>query len=718
MHTNPEPTSGKDAEGKTNAADYRFHRVFGNNRAVQLLIDPETWVIVDANPAAAEFYGYTLPVLKQLDISAINTLPPEQLAETLFLATFEHHPLFFSRHRLASGRIREVEERFNPVVFEGRRLLLSIVCDVTEQQCGEAKSRRPTGFGSLAATLSRLLRDLPPEEIDNGIHQALRAVGEFVNVDRSYLYLLSETTAPTIEAGYEWCAPGIAPELSKTVALTIGAFSWARKQIQEHEVLHLPRIAELPLEANAEKLAFAVQGVQSALLVPLFSGGLVGFLGCDVITTEKVWSEESIRVLKVVREILVQTLQRKRVKEIEHREVEASAALTGMGQEFISPLDTAPLLERMCQLTVEVLQCEDSHIFLRQADGEKFVSVASFGETLAQRTTSRSPDIPISTMQPLLERLEREDVVPVTVRNAQELLLEPLLRLSGERATLYLALRHGGAFLGVLSAGYRTRLQSFSPQQQRIAWGCAQFASLLLGNARLLEETERMNSLKTDFLATMSHELRTPLSIILGYVDMLLEGDCGDLAAAQSEFLQRIGANANELFELISATLDVSRFEAGRLPIELREVELTELMAELQKDVANRILKPGVVVEWRAPSLPFFFRTDRAKLKVIIKNLLGNALKFTERGTITVAAHPLAEGVEMTVSDTGVGIPAEILPVIFDMFRQGDSATTRRYGGVGLGLYIVRRLLDLLGGTVSVESTLGQGATFRVWIPK
>jgi signal transduction histidine kinase len=163
--------------------------------------------------------------------------------------------------------------------------------------------------------------------------------------------------------------------------------------------------------------------------------------------------------------------------------------------------------------------------------------------------------------------------------------------------------------------------------------------------------------------------------------------------------------------------LDISRFEAGRLPIELREVELTELMTELQQDMANRIIKPGVTVEWRAPSLPFFFHTDRAKLKVIVKNLLGNALKFTEQGTITVEAHPLTDGVEMTVSDTGIGIPAEILPVIFDMFRQGDSATARRYGGVGLGLYIVRRLLDLLGGTVSVESTMGRGSTFRVWAP-
>jgi signal transduction histidine kinase len=418
-----------------------------------------------------------------------------------------------------------------------------------------------------------------------------------------------------------------------------------------------------------------------------------------------------------VREILVQTLQRKRVTETEHRETEVSATLARVGQALLPPMDVALLLERVCQLTVEVLQCENSRVFLRQADGEKLMPVASFGEVPERWATVRSLDIPTQAMQPLLARLEHEDVVQAPTTNAQELFLEPCLRLSGGRTALYLALRYGKALFGVLSAGYRTRLQPFSPLQQRIAWGLAQFASLIVGNVRFLEEMERVNRLKTDFLATMSHELRTPLSIIIGYIDMLLEGDCGVLSATQIEFLRRIGSNANELFELISATLDISRFEAGRLPIEPREMELTEFMTELQQDTANRIIKRGVSVEWRAPSSPFLFHSDRAKLKVIIKNLLGNALKFTEQGTITVEARPLADGVEMTVSDTGIGIPAEILPIIFDMFRQGDSATTQRYGGVGLGLYIVRRLLDLLGGTVAVESTPGQGSLFRVWIP-
>ena len=133
--------------------------------------------------------------------------------------------------------------------------------------------------------------------------------------------------------------------------------------------------------------------------------------------------------------------------------------------------------------------------------------------------------------------------------------------------------------------------------------------------------------------------------------------------------------------------------------------------------MAERHDKPTVALVWdAAPQLPCI-RTDALKLKVVMKNLLSNALKFTEEGRVTVSACPRAAGVEIAVADTGIGIAPDVLPIIFEPFRQGESGLTRGYGGVGLGLYIVRRLVELLAGTVTVDTEVGRGTTFRVWLP-
>jgi signal transduction histidine kinase len=171
------------------------------------------------------------------------------------------------------------------------------------------------------------------------------------------------------------------------------------------------------------------------------------------------------------------------------------------------------------------------------------------------------------------------------------------------------------------------------------------------------------------------------------------------------------------LFELISATLDVSRLEAGRLPVESQEVVVADLFAELKRELQAGREKPGVRISWRvAPQLPVL-RTDRTKLKVIIKNLLSNAVKFTEAGSISVKARPRKGGVEVCVTDTGIGMTPEALEIIFEPFRQLEGYLTRHYEGVGLGLYIVRQFVGLVQGRIDVTSEVGRGSTFRVWLP-
>jgi signal transduction histidine kinase len=404
-------------------------------------------------------------------------------------------------------------------------------------------------------------------------------------------------------------------------------------------------------------------------------------------------------------------------EEILRQEAQVSATLARVGRELSSSLATPVIQERLCQLAVTVLGGELSHTLMWQPGQDVYTLVAGWGYSPEHWAMLQALTIPATVILPLLPHLAREEVVTYQSDNGAAHVPAALMQPFGLAAAFCLALRRGTDLIGIQIVGSREQGLSATPQQHRLALGIAQFASLALENARLLEQAESANRLKSDFLATVSHELRTPLHIIMGYKDLLLEKVFGPLTLEQTDILRRLERSAQELLELITTTLEVGRIEAGRLPVEYKKVTIEALLTEVEAETRALQQQTSLQFVWEvAPNLPPLI-TDPAKLKVVLKNLIGNAVKFTEAGRVTVGAQPKREGLELWVRDTGPGIAPDMLPWIFEAFRQGDQTMTRRYGGVGLGLYIVRRLLDLLGGAIAVESRLGQGSTFRVWLP-
>ena len=421
-----------------------------------------------------------------------------------------------------------------------------------------------------------------------------------------------------------------------------------------------------------------------------------------------------------LRWLLRDITERKQTEAALREEVEIASALARVGHELIALLDTPLILERLCYLTAEALECDCSHTILWQPQEAVYKVVASYGDPLEQRETLRALRVPPGAVAGLTACLEREEVVELQGTGPEQFVPQDLLQQFGITAVLSLALWRGKEIIGIQTAGSRRRT-GFSPHQQRIARGISQLASLALANAKLLEELEQANRLKEDVVGTMSHELRTPLNIIIGYNDLLCEGAFGPLTAEQSDILRRVDKSARDLLDLIIATLDLSRLQSQQLPLNLQEVRVAELLAELETEARHFYHKPAVSLEWQVtPALPPL-HTDPVELKMVLKNLITNALKFTEEGSVTVTASPQGEGVKFCVADTGIGIAREHLSLIFDPFRQVNSSPRHRQGGqggVGLGLYIVQQLLKVLGGTVTVESELGKGSTFRVWVPK
>jgi signal transduction histidine kinase len=231
-------------------------------------------------------------------------------------------------------------------------------------------------------------------------------------------------------------------------------------------------------------------------------------------------------------------------------------------------------------------------------------------------------------------------------------------------------------------------------------------------------ELQKASRLKSEFLANMSHELRTPINVIVGYTSLMRERIYGELTPQQDEALFKTYSTSQHLLELINDILDLSKIEAGKMPLHPESVSVQEVVAEISESVLPMVRRKELtfeaIVEGDIPPI----NTDRTKLKQVLLNLLSNAIKFTQDGRVTVRVSMSDGGrVRFSVEDTGIGIKADDLDSIFDDFRQVDQSHTKEYGGTGLGLSITKKLLTLLQGTITVESRYGEGTRFVVDLP-
>jgi PAS domain S-box-containing protein len=249
---------------------------------------------------------------------------------------------------------------------------------------------------------------------------------------------------------------------------------------------------------------------------------------------------------------------------------------------------------------------------------------------------------------------------------------------------------------------------------QIVAWQ----GVLLDVSARVeLEAAQEANRTKNLFLGMMSHELRTPMQLVLGYAALLLGGQRGPLTPEQLEDIGYIRVGADRMMTLIEQMLDLSQLEAGQLQVAAEPVALPEIIEGVRQEVAPRMAAQGLELHVElAPSLPLALG-DARRTRQIVRNLVDNAVKFTETGSVHITACATENGVDIAVRDTGIGMTEEAMRHVFDAFQQLDSGTSRPYGGAGLGLAIARKLAEEMGGSISVVSTSGIGSTFTLHLP-
>lgn len=331
-----------------------------------------------------------------------------------------------------------------------------------------------------------------------------------------------------------------------------------------------------------------------------------------------------------------------------------------------------------------------------------------FEPTFHGTDTVRSEDI---TKDPRYGRVAPHHGMPSGHLPVTSYLAVPVISRTGEVL--------GGLFFGHAEPG------RFQERHERLAEGIAGWAAVAMDNAQLYRaehqaraEAERASRVKSDFLATMSHELRTPLNAMMGYADLLMAGVPTPIPEEAQQKVERIGLSARHLLELIEEILSFSRLEAGEEKVEMEPVVLGALMEDLNALMEPLALAKGIAFDCRySPADPAEMQSDARKIRQILINLIGNAIKFTEEGEVQLGMEDVGDEVHFRVRDTGPGITDEHLEKIFEPFWQVEGGATRTAGGTGLGLSVTRRLARLLGGEVTVTSTVGRGTAFLVRLP-
>ena len=401
------------------------------------------------------------------------------------------------------------------------------------------------------------------------------------------------------------------------------------------------------------------------------------------------------------------------------RSVDQLTALGEVGQAVSSSLELGTVLATIVSRAVHLCGAAAGAIFEYDETGEEFHLRATEGlpEEYQAIAHGRRGEGATGRLAITPEPIEIPDI---TAPGAYESRVKDIVIRAGHRALLAVPLLHEGRVLGSLIV-MRKAVGAFGREVVSLLQTFATQSALAMQNARLFRQLDVANRHKSEFLASMSHELRTPLNAIIGYSEMLQEEATDLEQATLIPDLKKINAAGKHLLELINAVLDLSKIEAGRMDLYLETFGVPRLVDDIADIVRPLADKNGNRLEVQCAPEVGDMRADLTKVRQSLFNLLSNACKFTEKGTVSLAvrreAGETGDELVFAVTDTGIGMTDEQLGRLFQEFAQAEASTTRRFGGTGLGLALTRRLCRLMGGDVAVASEHGRGSTFTIRLP-
>ncbi|OGO27780.1 MAG: hypothetical protein A2W33_08905 [Chloroflexi bacterium RBG_16_52_11] len=481
------------------------------------------------------------------------------------------------------------------------------------------------------------------------------------------------------------------------------------------------------LDDNLRDILLRSFHAQSTIFVPLVvSGQWIGYL--NGIFGQKIdCGDRDLRRLLVLSNLAAVAIQNIRLLDESRRRAEQLQTAAIVARDTSSTLALDDLLNRAVDLISEGFGYSQSSIFLLDESGKKAVVRASTG-VAGQEMKRVGHTLPVGSKSIIGHVMKTgQSYVVNNVYDDSYYLPNPLL--PDTQSEVGLPLKISNRVIGALDV-QSNKVDAFTPDDVSVLQVLADQIALAVDNARAyglslqaMEEMRHADKIKSQFLANMSHELRTPLNSIIGFSRVILKGIDGPITDIQQQDLSAIHNSGQHLLNLINDILDLSKIEAGKMELSFEEnVNLADLINSVMSTVTGLVKdKPIRLNRTLAPDLPLM-RVDPTKIRQILINLLSNAAKFTDEGTITIEAHQQENkdgDPELVISiiDTGSGIAEEDQKKLFQPFSQVDASPTRKTGGSGLGLSICRHMVEMHGGQIGLKSELGAGSTFYFTLP-